>query len=405
MMNDLWKKRKQSYQSFLLKYSKYVLNDHFIIALLFFAGGIALAYSNLVRNLPATPLWWERPAVIIGLLLWLQLGRSATLLKSADIVFLSPLEYQLPVYLRRSFRYSFVRGSFIQLLGWIIALPLLLQGLHWDSWLAGVLVVQQLLLKFCWQQLDFAQAYQPKFAQTSWRFFGHWLFPLVCLSWLIYWQNFGSLLVVMIGVVYLSWQISRQRQRAAFAWQLMITAEQQRLQAVYRLINLFIDVPQVKGSIWRLRWFDRWLPSADKTTNGFDFLFIRSFLRRSEYSGLYIRLLLLMIFLEVMFHNFWLQTAVILIGMYLIGFQLFPLFNVFEENVFVHLYPLTLAQRSAAFSKLLQKVLLLALVVGIVSGQAAYFSLEGLVLQLGLGLVEVWILSKPFWRAHLRKNA
>lgn len=106
-----------------------------------------------------------------------------------------------------------------------------------------------------------------------------------------------------------------------------------------------------------------------------------------------------------MFHNFWLQTAVILIGMYLIGFQLFPLFNVFEENVFIHLYPLTLAQRSAAFSKLLQKVLLLALVVGIVSGQAAYFSLEGLVLQLGLGLVEVWILSKPFWRAHLRKNA
>lgn len=405
MMNDLWKKRQQNYQSFLLKYSKYVLNDHFIIALLFFAGGLALAYSHLVKNLPNQPFWWEIPVVILALLFLLQFGRSVTLLQAADIVFLSPLEYQLPLYLQKAFRYSFARSGFIQILGWIVILPLIVQGLHWSNWLILLLLGQQLLLKYCWQQLDFAKAYQPAFAKVAWQIGIHWLLPLGCLTLLIWGRLPISLLIVIAGIFYLNHQIKLQQQAAVFSWKLMINLEEQRLQGVYRLINLFIDVPQIKGKVRRLHWFDRWLPSAQKTTNGFEFLFSRSFLRRSEYSGLYLRLILLMIFLNVIFQNNWLQLAVILIGIYLIGFQLFPLFSTFEENVFVHLYPISAQQQTDAFSKLLQRVLVIALLIGICSGQLAKISIENLIWQLLLGLVEIWIISKPFWQAHLRKNA
>lgn len=405
MMNDLWKKRQQSYQGFLLKYSKYVLNDHFIIALLFFAGGLALAYSHLVKSLPSQPLWWEAPVVILWLLFLLQFGQSVTLLQAADIVFLSPLEYQLPLYLKKAFRYSFARSGFIQILGWIVVLPLIVQGLHWSNWLILVLLGQQLLLKYFWQQLDFAKAYQPAFAKVVWRIGIHWLLPLGCLTFLIWGRLPISLIIVIVGIFYLNHQIKLQQQAAVFSWKIMISAEQQRLQGVYRLINLFIDVPQIKGKVQRLRWFDRWLPSAKKTINGFEFLFSRSFLRRSEYSGLYLRLILLMIFLNGIFQNTWLQLAVILIGIYLIGFQLFPLFSTFEENVFVHLYPIPVQQQTDAFSKLLQRVLVIALLIGVCSSQLAKFSIENLILQLLLGLVEIWIISKPFWRAHLRKNA
>jgi Predicted ABC-type exoprotein transport system, permease component len=45
-MNEIWKKRRASYQKMLLKYLRYVFNDHFVIALLFLFGAFGLSYSN-----------------------------------------------------------------------------------------------------------------------------------------------------------------------------------------------------------------------------------------------------------------------------------------------------------------------------------------------------------------------
>ena len=42
-MNELWNSRTKQYQKMIMRYLKYVLNDHLILALLFFGGGIGLA--------------------------------------------------------------------------------------------------------------------------------------------------------------------------------------------------------------------------------------------------------------------------------------------------------------------------------------------------------------------------
>lgn len=286
-MNELWKKRKQNYLNTLLRYAKYVLNDHFVIALLFFMGGLALAYSNLVKSLPDQPNWWEKPVVILWLLLWLQIGRLTTLLQPADVIFLAPEQYQIPGYLRQAFKHSYLVGASWQVVAWFITLPLVGQGLNW-SWplLLGLLVLQ-LLLKLIWLVAQQDQAFSWGKASAWHLSTAKWLLPLVCLALYVWTSNLCSLflpVVVIAGQVLLH-RFSKSKR--IFNWQQMIKNEQQRMQSIYRVINLFIDVPQIKGRVYRLRWLDGCLPSIKKSQNIYDFLFLRSFLRRSEYSGLF----------------------------------------------------------------------------------------------------------------------
>ena len=49
-------KRKQSFRNQCLKYSRYVLNDHFVLFLLVFIGFLAVQYSQLLRNFPKNHL-------------------------------------------------------------------------------------------------------------------------------------------------------------------------------------------------------------------------------------------------------------------------------------------------------------------------------------------------------------
>ena len=45
-MLELWKKRQAKHQKQMFKYLRYVLNDHFVLALLFLLGGLGLSYSD-----------------------------------------------------------------------------------------------------------------------------------------------------------------------------------------------------------------------------------------------------------------------------------------------------------------------------------------------------------------------
>nr|WP_054757035.1 ABC transporter permease [Liquorilactobacillus satsumensis] len=114
-MNKIWENRLKKYQKMLLHYSKFVLNDHFVIALLFFVGGLGLAYSNFLQTLPAHPFWWEKPLVLILLVLFLRAGSLATLLQEPDTVFLMPQEHNLPLYLKRAVAHSVLLAEFFQL--------------------------------------------------------------------------------------------------------------------------------------------------------------------------------------------------------------------------------------------------------------------------------------------------
>ena len=49
-MNNLWNQRLNKYQKKLLKYLRFVFNDHFIIALFFILGAACYGYFILIDN-------------------------------------------------------------------------------------------------------------------------------------------------------------------------------------------------------------------------------------------------------------------------------------------------------------------------------------------------------------------
>lgn len=125
-MQELWKQRLHAYQKQVFKYLKYVLNDHFVLAMLFVLGGIALTYTNFLKTVTVTDDYtWTKPIVILLLLIVLQLGRGATLLQPADELFLVPQEYQLPIYLKKAFHHALKKNLGLQIVLYAVLVPYL----------------------------------------------------------------------------------------------------------------------------------------------------------------------------------------------------------------------------------------------------------------------------------------
>ena len=85
MMDDIWKKRSTQHQKKMMRYLKYVLNDHFVIVCLFLFCALGYAYSELLKNLTDTFVYGRIIAVIFftGLVF---IGKLATFLKEGDVV-------------------------------------------------------------------------------------------------------------------------------------------------------------------------------------------------------------------------------------------------------------------------------------------------------------------------------
>ena len=88
---SLFKQRTRIYQKQLSRYMKYVLNDHFVLAVLLLLGAGGFGYSNYVQTVSNGAIL-PRVILVIVMILVLSAGRITTLMQSADIVFLLPLE-------------------------------------------------------------------------------------------------------------------------------------------------------------------------------------------------------------------------------------------------------------------------------------------------------------------------
>ncbi|MFT8950066.1 MAG: ABC transporter permease, partial [Liquorilactobacillus hordei] len=84
--------------------------------------------------------------------------------------------------------------------------------------------------------------------------------------------------------------------------------------------------------------------------------------------------------------------------------QLFGLYSIFEDNVFVHIYPVDESQKKLAFKNLLQKILLSAwLVTNVIAVATPRFEINYLLLPV-ISLAEVYLITNLFLGNYLKKN-
>lgn len=357
-MKELFATRLKQHQKQMMRYLRYVFNDHFVLACTFLLGGVGLYYSDFVKTLPANFLP-GKVVILIVLVGLLHVGTFVSLTKPADQVFLLPKEVQMQDFLNRAFRYSLWFPFAVLVLGAGFLMPLYVVSTQQSYWAFFPLVLLLWSLKVAFLYLRRYQLVQNPWLAS--RCYPLWLVTsgamLAMALWFSPWLGLiGSLL---LALVYRELLLKRVKQ--PLAWDKMIATENCRLQRIYRFINLFTDVPQIATSVKRRKYLDGILALIPKDQgHSYLYLFSHRLLRGSDFGGLYARLLVLGSLLLYFVAERWFSIGLGCLFLYLIGFQLAPLYNQFQYMVMTQLYPLPEKQKARALQQLIVGLLLFA---------------------------------------------
>ena len=397
-MNNLWKKRLNLYLKRMIKYYRYVFNDHFVIALLFLLGGISYTYSNFIKSLNVDLSYpWAKPVVIIVLLVMLQFGKVGTLIDEPDKVFLLPQEKGMREYLMKAQKRAWVSNSVIQIVVWIVLLPFIYYGVHLNLVESIILLLSQVALKVAQVNLFFIRAFEAKYQAGKYSLILNYVVPLIVYMLGLYVSIYFALGITVGLILYLK-SLPKNK---IIQWNYLIDVEKLRLMRKYSFFNLFTDVPQVKKKAKRRKYLDWLIP---KFKNVYGYLFIRAIIRNGEYSGLYIRLTVIEFIVLLFIPKFWLSLVIGMLFIYLIGFQILPLYKYFDDNVFVHLYPLETNSKGKEFKSILLALLIINAFLATI---AVYIAIQNLLLSgafLALVLVESILLVYGYANLRLEKS-
>jgi ABC-2 type transport system permease protein len=354
----LWKDRSVHRLKEFGVYLRYILNGHLVVVLLFLIGTAAFYYQNWISTLSQ-----EFPAeIIIAVILGVFLTHSPvyTFLLEADQVFLIPLETRLKGYFFRSGLLSLVFQGYILLMVLAIVMPMYahVSANGYQSFFIFLIIL--LVIKGWNIAVNWKIHYYVQPAVYTWDMFVRY-FINVLVTFLLF-NNAHFLFLLIIAVIMASYYraFSVRTKKMGLKWDLLIAQEEKRMASFYRLANLFTDVPKLKDTVKRRKWLD-WLIkrisfSQDKT---YDYLFARTFLRSSDYLGLFIRLTVIG-GIALYFISFGAgQILLSLLFIYLTGFQLLPLWNHHQNKLWIDLYPVTQDHKTTAFHSLLMRILII----------------------------------------------
>ncbi|MFD2307013.1 ABC transporter permease [Enterococcus termitis] len=387
----------------MMKYMRYVFNDHFILVCVFLLGGLGFYYSQVLKTLPANFVW-GRPIVLLLWLALLQIGKIATLAEEADKVFILPKEPEMNHYLNRAMRYSFWLPLVVLGLMSGMSMPLVVVSTGWAFSTFAYFIVMLGLLKASHLRLQKYELYQISAGERH-QWFGLWLVTsLLVIGLSLYTLPLAGPLTALVQFLLFYFMLNKKEQSVSLDWEKMIIVEKNRMHRIYQFIHLFTDVPEISSSVKRRKFLDPFLAKIKKSTqNTYLYLYARSFLRGSEYSGLFIRLVLVCGVILFFLKEFWISMGVSVLFIYLIGFQLIPIYTQFDYMVMTQLYPVPNEQKKQAVSRLVTVLLFAAALLFSVFVLIALPDVkEGLMIIVAL-VVEVILFARLYVPYRLKK--
>lgn len=368
-MNQLFKQRTNYHQLRMQRYLKYVFNDHFALLMTFLLGAAGLYYSNILKTI-ATPFPLGQWIVWGIWLSSLAIGRYASLTQEADQVFLLPKEAGMRQYLAAALRYSCYLpfGVAVLIIGATMPLYVVATGQSFSQFFW--LVLSSWLLKISQLYVQQFQLFQFSETRKKQVTIAYWLSSAVIVGVMAFF-------LPLIGVVLAAGQVGVMsgflgaRMNARLDWERLIDTEQKRLYRIYRFINLFTDVPQVKGTIKRRQYLDGLVAKIPQNQEHVYFhLYARRFIRGTEFSGLWLRLVGIGSLCLWFSSDYRVSGLVGIVFLYMIGFQMIPLYQQFQYMPLTQIYPVRQAQQYRSFQQMLRFIMgsatiILALVGGI----------------------------------------
>lgn len=401
-MNNFYEKRRNEHFLMLLKYWRYVFNDHFVIALFFLLGALAYGYSQSLPKL-SVGLWWAKPLIILVALGLVQLGRLATLFKFADPIFLLPQTKKINQYLKKAFGASLLLAELMVAFGFIVMLPFILMTTNDSLAEIGAFGVTLLVLKFDILTNSYARLYQflPDALHNNWLW--KLVIPFITILVGVLINPWIGLVIAVITMIQAIWNY-RLAPKNILNWRVAVDTEGQRMLDIYRFFNLFTDVPEVQGTIKRRRWLDFLLVGFKKSNQVYSYLYARGLLRGTEISGLVTRLTLIGMLILFFVPQGWLNMVLYLMFIYLIAVQIVPFYWHFDNHVFTHLYPQSISIKLGNFKRVMETILLVCMVLMWVVSMIQNFTIAMAGIKLIFGIAEVLLLTRYYVDRRLKNK-
>lgn len=398
-MTKFFNARLARHQKKMMKYMRYVLNDHFVLVCLFLVGGLGFYYSNLLKSLPENFVWG---LPIVALIWWLVLpaGGLATLLEPADTAFLLPKEKQMAGYLDRAVQHSLLFPFVLEGLVVGITLPLVVvikkESFAWALAYLGLVwllkVGHFLILRF--------SAFQDTKSKVRQLLLFWAVVSLAAIAASLYVTPVIGLALALFLLLILR-QVTKTTR--LLDWQKLIDQERSRLYRIYQFINLFTDVPEIEAKVKRRKYLDGVLYLISfKQSNTYLYLFSRRALRGSEYSGLYFRLLVVGCVLLLTLHDVRFIAVLAALFIYLIGFQMLPLYTQFDYVSLTQLFPVSRPFKRRALRQLIGALLVVASVIFALISLAVVTPLESLLVFVIL-LIEIGLFLILYVPSRIKK--
>ncbi|MBG9613960.1 MULTISPECIES: ABC transporter permease EcsB [Bacillus cereus group] len=356
----LWKERFRHFLKEVRTYSKYVFNDHLKFIFVFIIGAGAYYYQQWLQTLtPSFPAALVM-AVLLGLVL--TAGSIQTLLKEADLVYLLPVEEKLKPYFTKAFLFTFMIQLYIIAIVAAALAPLYFQQMKQTGagyiWIVLAFVIIKAWNLFVAWEKSFLTDQNIQRADWFIRFILNGLFVYFLVE-----RNSVLVIggIVLLMVLYLA--IMHQMVKGKpLNWEYLISEEGKKMMLLYRIANMFVDVPALKERVSRRKWLD-FILSIIGEKRTYLYLYTRTFLRSGNYFGLYVRLLALggviLYFIPFLYGRF----IVSFIFLYLIGYQLLTLWKHHRMKIWLDLYPVKVDEKKKDFLTLLNAILIIGSII------------------------------------------
>lgn len=385
-LKALFNRRRSQYMKEMMKYGRLIFNDHFVLLIFLLVGAGGLAYSEYLDTVTQGMI---QPRLLVGLLylILVSTGSTTLLLEPADQIFLLPKEEGFKKVFKGLVLRSFLETLLPVGLITFVTFPIFVSTMHTEPIDMAFVFLALASLK----ALNALYKLQPFFEieeesqkkiQLLWNIVK--LGTVIGLLF-IQIQLFAIMILIIAGLVWSQFYKGHLYINRLINWDRMINAEDQRMQKLYRFIGMFASVPNIQTPIKRLAWLDTTLDRLTKSNPTASYYYIlRLAIRNTEYSLMILRATIVGAIILAFTHNILLSTLMMVLFLYIIGFQLLTLVNELKRVPLFQIYPISDEEKIKAVQKLIFQTLF------IVSFLLAFATLTGIGVT-GLTLVVVGV--------------
>ena len=297
---QLWGSRFKTYQKKVMKYAKYMMNDHFMIVFFFLFGFLLFQYSTWLKTIRI--LEWPLILFISLLLAVFPLfGEIATYVEEADLHFLSVIGEDFKPYFKRAICYSWIFPLVMNGIATIFVLPIFMQA-YGNGTIPFIDIFVTLLSLKGFHFMVQKSVLEGKLPKNSYYNLALYLVNSICLFGILSLiPNIFSLLMALVLMV-LSIVLYRfaSAKSVHFVWNELIGHEQMRQQRIFRVIALFVDVPFLKKhQAKRNQSLDIFVGKlTPNRIHPYRYLLVRTALRSSNYVTVFLQMIVATVLLS-----------------------------------------------------------------------------------------------------------